>query len=82
MRLIGKDKLPSGRYIKIYEKDPKSPNQRLLESPGISNKCKEELCRRAAFLNPIVLKRSMDEARDQLLKLSVIESKIPSNKVS
>ena len=82
LRLIAKEKLPSGRYKKIYEKDPKTPCQRLIESPDISDECKMELRRRAVLLNPIALKRCMDEARDRLLKLSVIESIIPSGKVS
>jgi hypothetical protein len=82
IRLIAKEKLPSGRYKKIYEKNPKTPCQRLLESPDIDEKCKAELRRRAAELNPIDLKRKMDEARERLFKLSVIDSSIPSSKVS
>jgi len=82
LRLIAKDKLPSGRYRKIYEKVPKTPYQRLLESAHISDECKEELRRRAALLNPIALKRQMDEAVNRLLKHSVIQSSIPSDKVS
>jgi len=82
LRLIAKEKLPSGRYKKIYEKDAKTPYQRLLESVHISDQCKVELRRRATLLNPIELKRGMDEARDQLLKLSTIEANIPSSKVS
>ena len=82
LRLIAKEKLPSGRYKKIYEKDPKTPCQRLLESPDISEACKVELQRRMALLNPVELKRGLDEARDRLLKLSVIPSSIPSIKVS
>ena len=82
IRLVAKEKLPSGRYKKIYEKDPETPCQRLLESPYISEECKAELRRRAALLNPVALKRGLDEARDRLLKLSVIESTIPSTKVS
>ena len=82
MQLIGKDKLPSGRYKKVYAKDPKPPYRRLLESPDISNKCKEELRLRAASLNPIKLKRQLDEARERLLKLTVKESSIPSTMVS
>jgi len=81
-RLIAKEKLSSGRYKKIYEKEAKTPYQRLLESAYISEECKAELHRRAASLNPVTLKRSMDKARDRLLKLSVIESNIPSGKVS
>jgi hypothetical protein len=82
LRLIAKEKLPSGRYKKIYEKEPKTPYQRLLESPDLDDTYKDELRRRFALLNPIMLKRSMDEARDRLLKLSVIQSTIPSSKVS
>jgi hypothetical protein len=81
-RLIAKEKLPSGRYKKIYEKEPKTPYQWLLESPDISEGCKDELRRRAAALNQVALKRCLDEARDRLLKLSVIECNIPSDKVS
>jgi hypothetical protein len=82
MRLIAKEKLPSGRYKKIYEKEPKTPYQRLLESSDISDECKDELRRRKAALNPVELKRAMDVARDRLLKLSVKEASIPSSKVS
>ena len=82
MRLTAKEKLPSGRYRKIYEKEPKTPYQRLLESAHISDECKEELRRRAGLFNPIALKRQMDEAVDRLLKLSVIQSNVPSDKVS
>jgi len=82
IRLTAKEKLPSGRYKKIYEKDPKTPCQRLLESPDISDECKAELRRRKAALNPVELKHALDGARDRLLKLSVIESNIPSSKVS
>jgi hypothetical protein len=82
LRLAAKEKLPSGRYKKIYEKDPKTPCQRLLDSPDLSGECKAELLRRKAALNPVELKRAMDEARGRLLKLSVIEHSIPSSKVS
>jgi len=78
MRLIAKEKLSSGRYKKIYEKEPKPPYMRLLESPHISDDCKAELRSRASLFNPIELKRKMDKARERLLKLSVIESNIPS----
>jgi hypothetical protein len=82
LRLIAKDKLPSGRYKKIYEKEPKTPYQRLLESLDVSEESKRELRRRAGLLNPVELKRGLDEARDRPLKLTVIESSIVSSKVS
>jgi hypothetical protein len=82
LRLIAKEKLPSGRYKKIYEKEPKPPCQRLLASPDINDECKAELLRRKTALNPVELKHALDEARDRLLKLSVIEATVPSSKVS
>jgi hypothetical protein len=82
LRLIAKEKLPSGRYKKIYAKNPKTPYQRLLESPDISEACKEELRLRRAELNPIELKRNMDKARLRLLKLSTKQFTLPANKVS
>ena len=82
LRLIAKDKLPSGRYKKIYEKEPKTPYQRLLESVDVSDTCKTELRMRAEKLNPVALKRDLDKARERLLKLSMIETRIHSGKVS
>jgi len=82
LRLIAKEKLPSGRYKKIYEKEAKTPCQRLLESPHINEECKAELLRRKETLNPVELKRSLNEARERLLNLSVIECSIPSVNVS
>jgi hypothetical protein len=70
LRLIAKEKQASGRYKKIYEKVPKTPCQRLLESPEVSDECKAELRRRQSGLNPVTLKREMDEARERLLKLA------------
>jgi hypothetical protein len=79
---MAKGKLPSGRYKRTYEKEAKAPYQRPLESPDAGNERKEEPRRRASLLSPVALKRGMDEARDRLLNLSVIESVIPSDKVS
>jgi hypothetical protein len=64
LRLVAKKNQASGRYKKIYEKVPKTPCQRLLESPDLTEEHK------AALLNPVALKREMDEARDRLLKLA------------
>ena len=68
LRLVAKEKQASGRYKKIYEKVSKTPCQRLLESPDLTEEHKAELRRRAALFNPVTLKREMDEARERLLK--------------
>jgi hypothetical protein len=75
-RLIAKEKQASGRYKKIYGKVPKTPCQRLLESPDLTEEHKAELRPPprsgflAALFNPVTLKRAMDEARERLLKLA------------
>jgi hypothetical protein len=68
LRLIAKEKQASGRYKKIYEKVPKTPCQRLLESPELAGEHKAELRRRAALFNPVALKRETDQERERLLK--------------
>jgi hypothetical protein len=70
LRLIAKEKQASGRYKKIYEKVPKTPCQRLLESPELDEEHKAELRRRPVFFNPVTLKREIDEAKERLLKLA------------
>ena len=81
-RLVAKEKPPSGRHKKKYEKDPKPPCQRLAGSPDLSGERKAELLRGKAAVNPVWLKYASGEARDRPLKLSVIEPGIPSGQVS
>jgi hypothetical protein len=68
--LSGKEKLSSGRYKKIYEKEPKTPYHRLLESPDVPGGGREEPRRIAASLNPVELKKALNRARDALLRLN------------
>ena len=42
-KAAGKSRLENGRYKKEYEKHPKTPLQRLLESADISEESKAEL---------------------------------------
>jgi hypothetical protein len=49
LHLIAKEKQASGRYKKIYEKAPKTPYRRLLESPDLGEAYKAELRRRVAL---------------------------------
>ena len=61
--LIDKVKQEDGRYKKVYEKSPKTPYLRLLESPEVSEECK-------ALYNPVVLNRGLTEAVEDLLRLN------------
>jgi hypothetical protein len=67
LRLTAKEKRALGRYRKIYEKVPTAPYLRLLEPPDVSDGRKAEPRQRQSGLNPVALKRKMDEARERLL---------------
>jgi hypothetical protein len=81
-KLIAKEKLPSGRYKKIYEKEVKTPCQKLLESPDVSDESKEKLRRRAEHLNPVALQYALNEAKLRLLKLTTKENTLPYREAS
>ena len=69
-RLVSKEKQEDGRYKKVYEKSPKTPYERLIESADISSECKAELMRRRALQNPVKLNRCLNEAVALLLKIN------------
>jgi hypothetical protein len=54
----------------VYEKNPRTPWDRLMESPDISEESKAELRRRRALYNPVELNRKLNEAVEKLLKLN------------
>jgi hypothetical protein len=69
-KLLEKKQLPNGRIQKIYEAEPKTPYERLLESPDLSEESKAELWRRKAAQNPVVLNRLLNEAVERLLRIN------------
>ena len=69
-KLAEKVQRDDGRYKKVYEKAPKTPCERLLESPDVSDECKAELRRRKSLQNPVELNRNLNEAVEKLLKLN------------
>jgi hypothetical protein len=58
------------RMKKIYD-SPKTPYQRLLESPHLDEKPKTNLRKRAAAFHPIELKHLLDDAVTKLMNLSL-----------
>jgi hypothetical protein len=54
---------------RIYEKDAKTPYQRVLESPDVDEELKERLRTRKAALNVVSLQRALDEAHENLDRL-------------
>jgi hypothetical protein len=69
-RIVDKVQQADRRYKKVYEKEPKTPCQRLLESPDISAECKAELRRRKALYNPSELNTRLNAAADKLLRIN------------
>ena len=69
-RLLTKEKQENGRYFKVYEKYPRTPYERLIESPDISSDNKEELQRRRSKQNPVEINRCLNEAVGRLLKIN------------
>jgi hypothetical protein len=67
-RLPDKEKQADGRYKKIYEKSPKTPFQRLIESSEVSEESKAELMRRKSAGDPAELNRRLNEGVERLLR--------------
>jgi hypothetical protein len=66
-RLIAKEKQADGQ---VYEKEPRTPYERLMESPDVSEECKAELLRRRAGYNPAAMNRRLNEAVERILKIN------------
>jgi hypothetical protein len=67
MKLIEKQKVNS-RYKKKYDL-PKTPYQRLLDSPDVPQKKKKELREKHKTLNPFALKREIDKKVRYILQI-------------
>lgn len=59
-RMTGKEKL-SSRYRRTYESRAKTPYQRILEHPAVTEETKEKLRTEHAKLNPLILKREIEK---------------------
>jgi hypothetical protein len=54
------------KYVKKYEKIPKTPYQRMLGNEHVSEEVKEKLRMEHAKLNPLIMKREIDRLRERL----------------
>jgi hypothetical protein len=57
-RMIGKEKSKS-KYIRVYEKVPKTPYQRILENEHVTDEVREKLKQEHLKLNPLILRNEM-----------------------
>jgi hypothetical protein len=75
-RLTDKKRQEDGRCKKIYEKSPKTPFQRLIESAGVSGESKAELAQRKPSGDPEELNRRLNGAVKRLLKINREKDKV------
>jgi hypothetical protein len=75
-RLTDKERQGDGRYKKIYEKSPKTPCQRLLESAEVSEESKAELRRRKNGSDPVVLNSCLNRAIERVLNINGEKGKV------
>jgi hypothetical protein len=69
-RLTDKEKQGDGRYKKIYEKSPKTPCQRLLESEEVAEGSKAELMRRKSGSDPAAVNSRLNRAIERFLNIN------------
>lgn len=62
-RTCTREKIKS-TYRRTYEKDPKTPYQRILRHTAVKKSVKERLRKEHALLNPLILKREIEKRLD------------------
>jgi hypothetical protein len=68
IKISGKKRSENGKFKKFYDK-PKTPYLRILENEEVSSIVKEELKKRFQLTHPLKLKRDLDKAVANLLKV-------------
>jgi hypothetical protein len=69
-KCIAKDKLPNGKIKKIYEKPLKTPYERLLEHPDISDTFKTRARKIKDSLDIVRLQENLEKACDELERIT------------
>jgi hypothetical protein len=67
-RLVAKEKQTDGRYRKVYGKEAKTPYERLMESPDVSEEYMAGSLRWKAGYNPVALNWRLNKAAGQRLE--------------
>jgi transposase InsO family protein len=65
-KLIAKERLPNGNIKKVYEKQLKTPYERLLEHPAVSDKLKDRARLIKGSLDIVRLQESLEKACEEL----------------
>lgn len=64
-RMVSKERV-GAKYVRRYEAPAKTPYQRVLEHPSISEEMKQRLRDEHARLNPLILKQKIDTLRKKI----------------
>lgn len=80
IKLISKEKV-GAKIKKRYQKTPKTPYQRVIESKEVSKEIKQELKNIYNSLNPAQLKRTIDKKLDLLYKVYQLKNKSSKVKI-
>jgi hypothetical protein len=62
MKLLRKEKAPSGRWRKVYEKEAHTPSQRVLSHPGLSAENRAKLERLTERHDPLALRKQVNQS--------------------
>jgi hypothetical protein len=69
-KLIAKDKLPNGKIKKVYDKQLKTPYERLLEHSDISDTLKKRASKIKESLDIVYLQENLERACDELDRIA------------
>jgi hypothetical protein len=73
-RTVSKERI-GAKYKRIYEKNPKTPYQRVLDHPDIEDIVKAQLKATHEKLNPLILKQQIDILVSKIFKLQKLNHK-------
>lgn len=68
-RMTSKTRIEGGDWKKTYEKEAKTPYQRVIESKNVSQEVKDKLRAEHDSLNPLALKRELDMLKQKLSRM-------------
>lgn len=81
MKLLSKERINS-KNIKHHEPMPKTPYQRLLDSPDVPNDTKQELITIFSSLNPISMKKSLESKLKVIFNIATVPSVVSHSESS
>jgi len=79
-KTVGKKTLPNGKVRKIFEKPLKTPYERVLEHPDVSDENKKRLMKNKASLDIVTLQENLEKACEELFYVACKNGVGPSER--